>query len=124
MTVAVTKVPPTPWTALDRSLPPLPDKAPAGLTVAATLDAGADGLVGLCRWGEDAWMLVRVPPDGPDLTLPLTPLMSADQIAAIAEEVLCGDQRARTWHSTVNVLAMGVMLAGLPAAAPDDGGTG
>ena len=107
------KVPPTPFTAIDRALPRLPVKPPEGMTVAATLDRGAAGLIGLCQWGDDAFMLVRVPPEGPDLTVPLTPLMTMGQIHTLAEEAVAGDQRLRTWAHLADVLAMGVMAASL-----------
>lgn len=110
----MSKVPPTPFTAIDRALPRLPEKVPEGLTAVATLDCGAAGLVGLCRWGGEAFMLVRVPPEGPDLTVPLTPLMTAADIHTLAEESIAGDQRLRTWAHLVNVLAMGVLVASLP----------
>ena len=59
------KVPPTPFTPLDRALPRLPATPPEGLTAVATLDRGAAGLIGLCRWGDDAVMLVASLPEGP-----------------------------------------------------------
>lgn len=113
--------PPTPWTALDRALPTLPLEAPDGLDPIAALDCGADGTLGICQWGEDAFMLVRVlPGDGAaGLTIPLTPLMSAGQIREIAEGVLRGDQRVRTWSLALNVLALGSLLAVIP---PDGAG--
>lgn len=105
----------TPWTALARSLPRLPSDVPGGLTPVEVIDCGPDGLVAACQWGEDSFMLVRVSPEeGQWPDRPLTPLLTRGDIDAVAIGVLTGDQRVRTWSLSLNVLALGALLAGGP----------
>jgi len=97
-------------TPLARSLPRLPGKVPGGLALVAAI-RGAGIAVG--QWG-DGFMLLRVfPEDEGQPDIPLTPLLSRDEIAVLAEGALT-DPRVKTWPLITNVLALGVLLADVP----------
>jgi hypothetical protein len=71
-----------------------------GVMVRILRDPGADRFAMVCDTTKDGKETRRI----------VTPVVTREQILAVAEGVMLGWQRTATWQHAVNVLAMGVAI--------------